>query len=70
MLGKKILVAAVIIRLHTRRGDLMSVLEHLRASIQVAPHELTLIQAAHAASKTTTFSGKKAPSNALINVPI
>ncbi len=44
MVGKKMLVVAVIIRLRTRREELASVLHHLRAA--VAPCELTPIQAA------------------------
>jgi hypothetical protein len=46
MVGRKMLVVAVIIRLRNRREELASVLEHLRAA--VAPRELTPIQAAHA----------------------
>ena len=41
MVGKKMLVVAVIIRLRTRREELASVLQHLRAA--VAPRELTPI---------------------------
>ena len=44
MVGKKMLVVAVIIRLRTRREELASVLQHLRAA--VAPRELTPIQTA------------------------
>jgi hypothetical protein len=39
MVGKKMLVVAVIIRLRTRREELASVLHHLGAA--VAPRELT-----------------------------
>ena len=48
MVGKKMLVVAVVIRLRTRREELASVLQHLRAA--VAPRELTPIQAAPGAS--------------------
>jgi len=44
MVGKKMLVVAVIIRLRTRREELASVLQHLRAA--VAPRELAPIQTA------------------------
>ena len=44
MVGKKMLVVAVILRLRTRREELASVLQHLRAAI--APRELTSIQTA------------------------
>ena len=44
MVGKKMLVVAVIIRLRNRRKELASVLQHLRAAI--APRELTSIQTA------------------------
>ncbi len=42
MVGKKMLVVAVIIRLRTRREELASVLQHLRAA--VTPRELAPIQ--------------------------
>jgi hypothetical protein len=47
MIGQKMLVAPVIIRLRTRREELTSVLQHLRAA--VAPRELTPIKAADTA---------------------
>jgi hypothetical protein len=53
MVGKKMLVVAVIIRLRTRREELASVLQHLRAA--VAPRELTPIQTA-ADSAEAAFS--------------
>ena len=44
MVGKKMLVVAVIIRLRTRREELASVLQHLRAAVALC--ELKPIQTA------------------------
>jgi hypothetical protein len=54
MVGKKVLVVAVFIRLRTRREELASVLQHLRAA--VALHELTPIQAADSAEAAISWA--------------
>ena len=54
MVGKKMLVVAVIIRLRNRRKELASLLQHLRAA--VALHELTPIQAADTAEAAISWA--------------
>jgi hypothetical protein len=54
MVGKKMLVVAVIIRLRNRREELASVIEHLRTAM--APRELKPIQAAHAAEAAISWA--------------
>ena len=52
MVGKKMLVVAVMIRLRTRREELASVLQHMHAA--TAPCES--IQAAHAAEAAISWA--------------
>jgi hypothetical protein len=54
MVGQKMLVVAIIIRLRNRREELASVLQHLRAAI--APRELTPIHAAHTAEAAISWA--------------
>ncbi len=52
MLGSKMLVATIIIRLRNRRAELETVLSHMRTRVTTAPRELLALQPAHEADAT------------------
>jgi len=55
MVGSKMLVATNIIRLRNRRGELETVLRHMRTRTTAAPRELMPIQPAHEADATISW---------------
>ena len=55
MVGNKMLVATNIIRLRNRRGELETVLRHVRTRSTTAPRELLSIQPAHEADATISW---------------
>ncbi len=52
MVGNKMLVAVDIVRLRNRRGELETVLRHMRTRTTTAPRELLPILPAHEADAT------------------